>query len=632
MADETPKQPKPKRPWYRRIVPQTVAGRTAIATAVVLAITLIVVWLLRLFGPQSVRLSHAMTVPRMLIEVALTVAIPWTLYWGLSRWNQVIEGVFPDIDRAWQAGVDALEAQGIDAADYPMFLVLGSSDTEVEQGLMESLNTKLRVHAIPNTTGVSHALQWYLTDDAIYLFCPGASSLSALMGRWTTPETSSSIRRPNSVRPGAASAVAASAVAAGNSGVATNEPASAASSVAPAPTSQPEPYLGTIQFGGVETAPKPLVSSSPAQSSGSTKSIAIPGASNQSPAVSVSSAMRPAPAYQGTLSFGALPPGSPSATAVVSPPDSSDETLNRIPTVKRTSDESTAEKTQKPSETTAPRPEGARPASSSVALPAALDTSEQLPRLQYVCKLLSRIRRPRCGINGAVTLIPFGLSRVGPLQLSAISQSVRNDVEMIQKTLAVRAPVTAVLVGLEEDKGFSELVRRLQPGLLARRLGGRFDLRSKPTPEELNVHSDRLCDAFEDWVYRLFGREDALAQQRGNRKLYALVSRIRHELKPRLRIVLGQAFGCQSTGAPHEEDDDQSFFFSGCYFASSGARTGQSAFVQGVFKDKLVEEQAQVQWTRPALRRHQQFRGFTILGWVFAVVLFILLALKFMMP
>ncbi|MEO1618885.1 MAG: type VI secretion protein IcmF/TssM N-terminal domain-containing protein, partial [Planctomycetota bacterium] len=357
---------------------------------------------------------------------------------------------------------------------------------------------------------------------------------------------------------------------------------------------------------------------------------------------SVTSAMRPAPSYQGTLALGQLPPLSEiSKTQAAKKEDltlgplaakrpSVQQTISKLaptessPTEKRSTEPESRPATQTSTSTS---PTSAHQ-SERVALPAALDTSDQIPRLQYVCQLLNRIRRPRCGVNGTITLIPFGLSRVGPLQLSAISQSVRGDVETIQQTLGVRAPVTAVLVGLEQDKGFSELVRRLQPGLLSRRLGGRFDLRSKPTPEELNLHSDRLCDAFEDWVYRLFGRDDALAQQRGNRKLYALISRIRHELKPRLRIVLGQAFGCQATERVSDPAYDSSFFFSGCYFASSGAITGKPAFVQGVLKDKLLDEQSQVQWTANANHKQRVFRGAVIAGWLFVSLLSLALIIR----
>ena len=86
-------------------------------------------------------------------------------------------------------------------------------------------------------------------------------------------------------------------------------------------------------------------------------------------------------------------------------------------------------------------------ATKKVALPESLDTSDQLKRLGYLCRLLRRARQPVCGINGAVALLPFELSQVGPLQLAAFAQSARNDVTTIQKTLGLRSPVTAMLVG-----------------------------------------------------------------------------------------------------------------------------------------------------------------------------------------
>ncbi|MEM6468438.1 MAG: type VI secretion protein IcmF/TssM N-terminal domain-containing protein [Planctomycetota bacterium] len=618
MSDEESKEP-PKRRWYRRILPRTVAGRTAVVTALVLIATLVTVWSIRAFGPDSVSLRHAMTFTRMAVELALTAAIPWAIYLGLSRWNQVIEGVYPDVDRAWQAGVEALEAQGVDIADHPLFLVLGSTDTDSERGLMDSLGSKLRLHAIPSEVGVNQPLQWYLTDDAIYLFCPGASALSGLMERWVNPESRTVISRPLPTR----------AVTSEGSTPSASTKTNVKQDV-PAPSTAPPPadhFMGTLQSGALSSSSRPSPSAPVEMARSSTQP--APAAS-AAPVKSVTSAMRPMPSYQGTLALGQLPQLSEISKSNERADD--DTTLGPLrskrPSVQQTVSKLKAEGVEKEIAESTRSKQDPSHGTDRVALPAALDTSDQIPKLKYVCELLTRIRRPRCGINGTVTLIPFGLSKVGPLQLSAISQSVRGDVETIQETIGVRAPVTAVLVGLEQDKGFSELVRRLQPNLLSRRLGGRFDLRSKPTPEELNLHSDRLCDAFEDWVYRLFGREDALAQQRGNRKLYALISRIRHELKPRLRIVLGQAFGCQPTDRVSDSADDRSFFFSGCYFASGGVQTGKPAFVQGVMRDKLIDEQSQVQWTGTAKQRQRIFRSAVIAGWFAAVLLAVLLVAK----
>ena len=691
MSNEPPPE-EVKKPWYRRIFPTSVAGKAALATAIALILILFGVWMLRLFGPESVRLRHAMTVPRMLVEFALAVVIPLVLYWGIRRWNQVIEGAYPDIDRAWEAGINALEVQGIDPTDFPIFLILGSSGDEVERGLMEALDTQLRVHGIPDATGVSPPLQWYVSENAIYLFCPGASSLSALMGRWTTPTMPTGIRRPvrnvaqtPNPKPAAKSddgtavpplpkierAKPTAATSSPVTATAATQPAAAATSaptplkkesalkpVSPKPEAkQPDAYLGTIGFGAIDAAPSggfasPVQAPSPFA--------AAPPVSPSPPAAPATprppEPLRPAPKFDGTIGgFDQPMPSAPGSPSVPSPPstpiaapfgspslqpkngngNAPSGTLGPGTPAKTPAAESTPSPSAKSAidgkkPATAPKPAVSMPriGASKVALPASLDTSEQLPRLRYVCKLLKRVRRPKVGANGAVTLIPFELSRVGPLQLSAISQAARSDVGVIQETLGVRSPVTAVLVGLEQDKGFIELVRRLQPGLLSRRLGGRFDLRSRPTPEELNIHSDRLCDAFEDWVYRLFGREDGLAQQRGNRKLYALISKIRHELKPRLRIVLGNAFGCEPSENLKTGESDDAFFFSGCYFAASGATTGQPAFVKGVFNDKLVDEQSKVEWTKAALQTHFFFRLFSIIGWIVAATAAVLVLAK----
>lgn len=662
MSDEAAATPaKPKRRLRDRLVPRTVVGKATLVTSLVLVITWIAVWMLRLFGPESVRLMHAMTWPRILAEVTLVIVIPIVLYWGLNRWHQVIEGEYPDIDRAWEAGMRALSAQGIDPAEYPIFLILGSADQSVERGLMDALETDLTIAGIPDASGVRHALQWYMTADGIYLFCPSASSLSALMGRWTTPAGQSRIHRPalatehrsgNAAASAAPAAPAAAnirelpaensqpAVASMTAAAATGASVAAAVSHLPAvaPSANADAFLGTLQFPGSDSpaagiaagaaaaAAIPAAAQALKASAGSGESDASRSRPAAPLATPAPAALRPAPKYQGTIALDQWIESGGGENVQPAPPQPAQPSsaTKRAPGGNSPPRENgTANATVlAPERRSQPHPELER---KQIALPTNLDTSDQIPRLQYVCKLLKRIRRPHCGINGLVTLIPFDLSRVGTLQLSAIAQSARGDVTTVQETLGVRTPVTALLIGLEQDKGFTELTRRLQAGLLSRRLGGRFDLRSRPTPSELNVHSDRLCDAFEDWVYRLFGCDDALAQQRGNRKLFALISRIRHELKPRLRIVLGNAFGCNAENHETPDHQDDSFFFSGCYFAATGADTGRPAFVKGVLRDKLVEEQSQVEWSQPSLRLGRFVRVISLLGWLAVIGLLVAL-------
>ncbi|MEO1527603.1 MAG: type VI secretion protein IcmF/TssM N-terminal domain-containing protein [Planctomycetota bacterium] len=629
MADQAKEADAPtrkKKPWRRRVLPQTSAGKASSFAAIALLSLLIVVWLLRLFGPDGVNVVHGIGLLHAFGEIALAALIPMVLYWGLRRWNQSTEGQFPDIDRAWEAGIAALEAKGISTKDYPIFLILGSSDEEDERGLMEALDSPLLIHGVPESNGVAHALKWYVSSEALYLFCSGASSLSVLMNRMK----GRSVQRPRVMRVGDVASrgeqllptpktrplpkVERSSVGAGDS-VSTSSPRNETKSPPPPrprePQSSSQGYLGTIQQHSLDPVASPA-RMSPMKAPPSESPSPAARTSRMKAPPSTDDSLRPAARHDGTLMF------NQTIGAEVEP--------NRSKTPTATIEQSSPQAD--------PRRVAAAPKTSSVsvplvsatkkiALPDALDTSDQLERLKYVCRLLKKRRQPLCGVNGTVTLLPFELSQVGPLQLAAIAQSARNDVTTIQKTLGVHSPVTALLVGLEREAGFIELVRRLGDDLLSRRLGGRFDLRSRPTPNELNTHSDRLCDAFEDWVHRLFSREDGLAQQRGNRKLYSLTCRIRHELKPRLRIVLGQAFGCDSTQSDAANDD--SLFFSGCYFAGSGVETGQPAFVKGVLRDKLIEEQSKVQWSRDMLKRDRLVRVSRIAGWLLALLLLIAL-------
>lgn len=666
MANES-KNPEPKKHFLRRLLPQSMAGWTACFTAVVLFITVMMVWLVRRYQSDIVAPPHAISLLRTVAEVMLVVVIPICVYWGVRRWNQVIDGEFPDIDKAWSAGISALQAQGISTSKLPIFLILGSSSRNLESELTHALNTRLKVAGIPDESGIAHALQWYVSDDAIYLFCPGASSLSKVLQTWRpaslgTNNLPRSQNRSYSPSPGKTSAETVpqttfpkstdkppksgkpktSPLLASQESSATGQAAStAASSLRPQPASASQSassYLGTIQMPGVEA---PANASSKLSSAGGlpaadTEMPSLSSLHNVGPAAAEPQATSPIPSianpgragqptdFVGTVNFAQASGGQSTSPLIGTSPatEASSDSGNSAPPANRPGFPSSNrrpadQRKSRSSQETSRAPFKQR----QIALPADLDASDELPRLRYLCRLLQRTRRPRCGVNGIVTLVPFDIAAVGPMQLSALSQSARGDLETIQQALGIRIPVTALLVGLEQDRGFIELARRLQPELLERRLGGRFDLRNCPTPIELNRHSDQLCDAFESWVYRLFARDEALAEHRGNRKLYELISRIRYELKPRLRIFLGQAFGCEARDETFPSEDKNSFFFSGCYFAATAATTGRPAFVKGVLQDKLIDEQSQVEWTAKALRKQRLTSLFANLGWIIVVIL-----------
>jgi hypothetical protein len=253
-------------------------------------------------------------------------------------------------------------------------------------------------------------------------------------------------------------------------------------------------------------------------------------------------------------------------------------------------------------------------------LAADVNLDEQTRRLRYVFRLIRLSRRPLCGINGAVTVFPFELESAGERELQTLIDATRSDSQSIGETLRLRYPVTGLVVGMEKAKGFVEFIQSLEPEDVHRRLGAGFDVRRRATGERLHRLSDGICDKFESFVYTHFGRHEALWQPENNRKLYALLCRVRERLKPKLNIVLRKAFG-ESGQRVHAGEsglgnaEQAPVFFSGCYLAATGGGADQQAFIKGVLHDKLVVEQGQVEWTPEARRAQLVFKIAVWVGW-----------------
>lgn len=251
------------------------------------------------------------------------------------------------------------------------------------------------------------------------------------------------------------------------------------------------------------------------------------------------------------------------------------------------------------------------------------DSDEQLLRLEYVCQLLRQARQPLCPINGILTLLPLKTIRAGSRESQELQRATRADVLTVQRELQMRCPVTALIVGLEEDPGFGELVRRVGPEKAAvQRFGKRFDVRSLATPNQLAAFCIHIGGVFEDWIYTLFREQGALTRP-GNTRLYGLLCQVRSRLQRRLTHILVGSFGF---------DRERDFFddpiaFSGCYFAATGESDDRQSFVKGVF-DKLVEEQENVEWTRHALASDRRIRWLGYLGLVASASLATWLAIK----
>ena len=258
-------------------------------------------------------------------------------------------------------------------------------------------------------------------------------------------------------------------------------------------------------------------------------------------------------------------------------------------------------------------PRGARPAAASLeedqpSLIAPAEREEQLARLEYVCQWLREARQSLCGVNGVLALLPLETIEAGPRENAELQQALRADLTALQDQLRLRFPATALLVGLEDDRGFEELVRRVGPQrAVSQRFGHRFDVRATATADQLAALCTRISGVFEDWVYAIY-RERGSTTRPGNSHLFGLLCKVRTQLQERLLQILCGGFGHD----PQGESSREPLAFSGCYFAATGRTEDRRAFVGGVF-DKLIDEQDHVEWTRQAQVESRRYRR---LGWL----------------
>ena len=240
--------------------------------------------------------------------------------------------------------------------------------------------------------------------------------------------------------------------------------------------------------------------------------------------------------------------------------------------------------------------------------------SRQLRRLEAVCAKLKRFRQPVCPANGILTLMPFDLLQASRTEIEELERALSADLDTMQREFQLRCPVTALVVAMEQERGFCELIRRIgRSQAAAQRFGQRFDLRRLPTTDELERFSVHVSGVFEDWVYTLF-KEDKVLSHPGNPALYNLLCKVRRSFHARLSDVLSKGFGCDPNANP------ESHFFGGCYFAATGPQDDRQAFVSGVL-NKLREQQGDLEWTDAAIRADAKRKQISIIGWIAAAIL-----------
>lgn len=229
---------------------------------------------------------------------------------------------------------------------------------------------------------------------------------------------------------------------------------------------------------------------------------------------------------------------------------------------------------------------------------------EQTQRLRHVCQLLRRARQPYCPINGVLTLISWQSVQNALLASRDIPEAVQHDLSTIDTATELSAPITALVTGMESEKGFLELVRRVGREKCRARFGKGFELTNAPTPSNMESLASQACGAFEEWVYRLFREPDGLNKP-GNIQLYGLLCKTRSRLTIRLKKLLANGFALEAA--------DGRRMLSGLYFAATGSSPDTRCFVEGVV-DKMLRSEEELQWTDRIVGEDRRFLTMADIG------------------
>lgn len=125
------------------------------------------------------RVNHdkLLEAPYIISVTLLLIVIPITTYFTIRAWLEPIPSRFPDIDDAWKEGIAALRSNGVNLAETPLYLILGSPNDKQSNALMKASGYEW----IFDPTPAGRApLRFYATEESVYLVCTNVGCLSRL--------------------------------------------------------------------------------------------------------------------------------------------------------------------------------------------------------------------------------------------------------------------------------------------------------------------------------------------------------------------------------------------------------------------------------------------------------------------
>jgi hypothetical protein len=249
-------------------------------------------------------------------------------------------------------------------------------------------------------------------------------------------------------------------------------------------------------------------------------------------------------------------------------------------------------------------------------------------RLQHVCNLLVRDRKPYCPVNGVVVLLPLAATASAE-DASETAQVARHDLQVARAALQLDCPRVVVLGDAEQIPGFPEVVRHFPQtaGGPAWVLGQHFPVLPDLPPEQVHpvIESgvtwvgDAMLPLVVGQLWRREGEEgvaDRLTAVEANIQLYEFLHACRGRLARLGRLA---ARAVQLDGVPP--------YLAGCYLAGTGADADrEQGFLAGVFR-RALEQQNHVRWTADALADDAAYHWYTLVGYALLAVFVVVIGL-----
>ncbi len=446
----------------------------SLCCALLLLLTLLA-WIVFQLDPARVAWSDYMTLSRGVMLVVLLAITTSAIYFSALFWLDEAPASIDEVESAWQSGLKALAHVGLSIRDLPVFLFVGAATTQQQRQFINASNLKLLVEA---PAAVNAPLNWFASDDAIYLFCGSAG----VLGR-----TIDHLKK--------------------SSGYFVADNQQGFESWRPAP--------GEAVF---------------SESIDDSASFSATGRSD----VSLSQAAPISPIRQ------SLAHSEPGGTATLTQQrgvaqsrleQQTEQQLNALDLLVQTELEHDQQRVS--------RPHRLQAANLSSLTSREVAVGQQA--LTDICMRLRGQRRPVAGINGVGLLVDIGVATSSDSAARQCGDAVRSDLKQVRDLLGQHAPISIILTGAEYQPGVTEAIRRLGAARASNlTLGHACDPREINSGRLIETSVEQLLVSIERLVHHLMRSPESLTIP-GNNHLVQLTIECRQRFRKPLQILLSQA-------------------------------------------------------------------------------------------